>query len=393
MPTIHLEFGGSTAARTNACPGWHALARTLPEAPSSDAANTGTALHDCMEGIVMGDREPESFIGTMVQGVEITQALYDTKIEPAVVALEELLDEHNIVEYTGEETVAVQSLDDVGGTADIVGLNATTVLLADFKFGDGILVKAENNEQLMHYCMCLYDTPGWEQDLLNVDTIVLAIIQPVPSRADHPTVSQWVIEPAQLVEWAQGYMQSVVRAAKAIADMPTLPAKELLKAGPHCKFCPAEPICPAKAGLFDKAQRLDPHIPAELAESLNLAGEMEQWIKSVRKLAHEQMDRGDRIPGWKLVAKRGSRQWRNEDAVESLVKRLRKVKAEEAFEHKLRSPTQMEQLFLHKGLDTEQLADYIHTISSGTTIAPADDKRPEAPAVAAHRALAGRTAT
>ena len=38
----HLEFGGSTAARTLACPGWHALAKKLPRPPTSEAARIGT---------------------------------------------------------------------------------------------------------------------------------------------------------------------------------------------------------------------------------------------------------------------------------------------------------------------------------------------------------------
>jgi len=52
--TKHVKYGGSTAARTIACPGWHAQSADLPRAPASAYAEEGTALHTVMERLLLG---------------------------------------------------------------------------------------------------------------------------------------------------------------------------------------------------------------------------------------------------------------------------------------------------------------------------------------------------
>jgi len=39
---------------------------------------------------------------------------------------------------------------------------------------------------------------------------------------------------------------------------------------------------------------------------------LEDWIKDLRALAHQMLDSGASVPGYKLVAKRGTRQWIDE---------------------------------------------------------------------------------
>ena len=39
--TIHLPFGGSTAARTLGCPAWHRKSENLPRKPAGAAADDG----------------------------------------------------------------------------------------------------------------------------------------------------------------------------------------------------------------------------------------------------------------------------------------------------------------------------------------------------------------
>jgi hypothetical protein len=40
---------------------------------------------------------------------------------------------------------------------------------------------------------------------------------------------------------------------------------------------------------------------------------LEQWITDVRGLAHQVLDAGKPVPGFKLVAKRATRQWADDD--------------------------------------------------------------------------------
>ena len=396
MPTVHLEFGGSTAARTSKCPGWHTLARTLPASTgSSDAAALGTALHTIMDECMMNGALYASFIGTDVEGVRITQAHIDNKIVPAMEAMKTLIKQYDIGSYEGEVPVALANCDDVGGTADFVGLSkdGKTVLKVDYKFGDGFMVSAVENDQLMQYLACLHATEGWREDLAVAEKYVVAIVQPVPTRAGHETINVWEVPGDRLVSWTQEYMQSVDKARgamRAFKSDGTLPPEALLNAGSHCTFCPAQAICPAKTGLFEKARRLNPAVINDLAAALTLTDEIDAWIKSVRKLAFEQMDRGDNLPGFKLVPKRGTRKWSDHEAVEELVRKKRSIKKEEAYTHTLLSPAQMEQLFISKKLDAKQLAAHYAIVSSGTTIAPESDPRPAALRLGALKALAGQ---
>jgi len=57
------------------------------------------------------------------------------------------------------------------------------------------------------------------------------------------------------------------------------------------------------------------------------------------------------------------------------VRKMRKVKIEEATDMKLKSPPQLEKVLKQKDVDFKQFEDYIVSVSSGTTIAPESDKR------------------
>jgi len=400
MLTVHLEFGGSTAARTDACPPWHAMARLLPRPEGSEHANLGTALHAIMEKWLNHDErsvfDPREFIGQTVEGVTITWEHIRDKIEPAIAATNELFKQYDIVEYEAESAIVLHPYTDIGGTADFIGvsLDKRTTVVGDFKFGDGHMVYAENNAQAMHYGACAMKSPDWSDEFKSSTRVVLAIIQPSDRRND--ILDTWETTPAALDTFAARYIERAALARDMIedieADPRALPAQEHFKGGAHCTFCPAQAICPVKTGLFEQAKRLDPSIKEQLGVALRVADELEKWIASVRVLAHAQMDRGDKIPGWKLVAKRATRQWADEEAVAEMVKRSRKLKAEECYAHKLLSPAQMEKLIASTGVDWSKFEAHIVSRSSGTTLAPESDPRPEAPAIKALIAMAERTA-
>jgi hypothetical protein len=72
-----------------------------------------------------------------------------------------------------------------------------------------------------------------------------------------------------------------------------------------------------------------------------------------------------KVPGYKLVAKRGTRQWANED---DAIKFL----GDKAFESKLISVAQAEKLVGKKNFPQELAV----SVSSGNTLANEDDPRP-----------------
>jgi len=121
---------------------------------------------------------------------------------------------------------------------------------------------------------------------------------------------------------------------------------------------------------------MSPALIPHLAENLARANELEGWIKEVKKVGHEQLELGNEIEGYKLVSKRATRHWvDDEGTLLANLKKQRKLKVAEILPSKLLSVAQMEKLFKQKGLDTETLTPYINKTSTGTTIAETDDPR------------------
>ncbi len=173
----------------------------------------------------------------------------------------------------------------------------------------------------------------------------------------------------------------------AITENPSI-TEENTHAGSHCKYCPAAPTCPKKTGAARAALRLNPEDASLVNANLAMVDELEKWCKEVKKLAHQQMELGIQLIDWKLVAKRGTRKWTEEEVVQKKIRNNKKLTVDETHEpRKLLSPAKLEKVLVKKGFDKDYFEAYYANISSGTTIAPRDDKRPEVLKVASPEAL------
>lgn len=380
MPTKHLKYGGSTMARTTACAAWVNLSKGIPRGPTSEAAELGTALHDAMEW-VKGDnsRRARDAEGCTFNGIEITPDMVVDKLNPAFFALQCLCINYDITNFVLEPFVELIP-DLAGGSIDFLGVSADgkTAVVADYKFGYN-LVDPTENAQLLFYALCADADPAVNEMFKHVENIVFAIIQPNDQGEDD--MRTWTAPITRL----DAFEDEVAAAIKKAEDGDTTP-----NAGSHCKFCPAEAVCPIKTGLAQQAARLPAVHVDTLAQHLPLVDELEAWIKAVRKMAHEALEQGVKVEGYKLVNKRASRVWTNEADVITKVKNMRGVKFDEACNIKMKSPAQLEKVFKEKGVDFDKISDYITSVSSGTTMAKASDKRKEVPSVGAYRAAMQR---
>ena len=136
---------------------------------------------------------------------------------------------------------------------------------------------------------------------------------------------------------------------------------------------------------------LQPADIATITQALPMVEQLEAWCKEVKKVAHEQLEAGNPIQGYKLVNKRASRVWNDPEAALKKVKHAKNLKLEEACDIKLKSPPQMEKLCKQKGIPFKPYNDFISAMSSGTTLARADDKRPEAVAIISLQSLVDTT--
>ena len=348
--------GGSTAKRVMRCPGSVALVAKMPPRPASPYAKEGTLLHDVIAQVLEKDRKPEEFLGITYDGIELTQDLIDDKLKPALAALDQI-DPDGRMEYAVERRVDFgDRLAGVFGSCDLLGRIDDCAVVLDWKFGDGVGVEVEDNPQLLFYAAAALRTPGLEWVFKGATEIELVIVQP-------PHVRRWKTDFARVNHFARELEYAVALAQKPDAKLAT---------GDHCRWCAAKPICPQMTGAVERSLQaqiatLD---AAEIGELLAKADLVEQWISDLRDLAHQMLEGGASVPGYKLVAKRGVRQWRDEDEAARTLADL----GVDPFTKKIVSPAQAEKLL--KPLKKTLQADMTMSVSSGNTLAREDDPRP-----------------
>jgi hypothetical protein len=340
--------GGSTAKRVIACPASIELVAKMPPKPSSKYADEGTLLHDAISQILDCKATPESVIGMVYEGITLTQELYDDKIAVALAALDEI-DPDKQMEFAVESSVNFGDLlPGVFGSADLLGRIGKKAIVLDWKFGNGVAVEATENEQGMFYAAAAMRTPETAWVFEDVEEVEIIIVQP-------PMVKRWVTTPERI----KAFELELISAVKG--------PRTKMESGEHCRWCAAKPTCPKVTGAVDRALktalvRVDAdQISAYLAQ----AELLEAWIDSVRVLAYDMLENDVRVPGYKLVAKRGTRQWVNDEVAKDLL-------GDKAYESKLISVAQAEKLIGKKNFPS----DVAVSVSSGSTLAADSDPRP-----------------
>lgn len=363
----HSEVvGGSNCARLIGCPGSRALINTLPPGDdSSDFANEGTMLHEVWENILTNDVNPSDQIGYKYKDQTLDLDHVVEAIEPGIAYFDELCDKFNIDMYECEVKADWESaIHGAFGFADVLCTGKTHNIIWDWKGGKGVPVSAIGNQQLRFYAAGVMLNDDLKS-LFNPELpTVLAICQPRIEDGN----SYEIVDTRQLQEFVQTVKAAVRRSEKADAE---------LNAGAWCRWCPYKPLCPKKVGVARTVATTDPAFTnaTELAELLELAETVIDWAKSLQSFAHTDAECGGDIPGWKLVAKRSTRKW--SDATVA-AKRFRgmKLRVADIFEHKLRSPAQLEKIIKAKGKNVGVVKALCGSNSTGTVLAREDDKRP-----------------
>jgi hypothetical protein len=355
----HWRNGGSTARRQINCIPWQFLADKIPRVDTAGAAaKVGTALHQGMDVLLtdpipLDDAEVSSLADMAEVTVDEMLDLLAEKLYPALDYIRAMPYEH-----LQTETALPHPTDDqIGGTTDVMLWDNTTFTLLDYKTGDGKL--ADDMDQLFFYAYMLSLNPSpAEQAMRQAETVNLMLLQAYRGEiipTTHPTTY------AEIKLWGERY-----EAAVALSRSDNLPDPT---PGDWCRFCPAHPVCPAKQALSVRA--MDITVRDDIQAALDAAVELEEWIANVRKVAHEQLENGQEIPGWKLVPKRATRRWTSVTAAEAAAAGI-----DGAVEHKLRSPAQIQKLCKQQGLDYDELfGNNVSSVSTGSTLVPESDPR------------------
>ena len=348
--------GGSTASRVIACPGSVALVQKMPPKPSSEHADRGTLLHNAISEILEG--RPD-VIGSVYEGQVLTQELFDEKIVPALKALDDVDPTQNMV-YEVETRVGFGDLlPGVFGSTDLVGRVGGRAVVLDWKFGDGVVVDAVENKQLMFYAAACMRTESAQWAFEGATEIECIIVQP-------PMIRRWVTTPERIKQFEQELVQAVKAAQQPDAN---------LAVGDHCRWCAAKPVCPKMTGAVDRALQVQlKEIDVDtLSKYLKNADLLEDWIKDLRGLALQLLEKNLPVPGYKLVQKQARRKWSDESKAKAALLEMG-LKESVVVETSVMSPAQAEKAL--KKRFSELPEGLVKSESSGTTLASEDDPRP-----------------
>jgi hypothetical protein len=360
----HSQVGGSSAKRVMACPGSVALCAKYPNT-ASEFAEEGTAMHEAIDMILQGKTEKDTdVIGLTFNGYVITEEMYNEAIAPALEQFDKLDKELGGIDFFNEQRVVFPDIEGAFGTVDIVGTAKDRTIVLDWKFGRGVAVEAEDNEQLLYYAYAAAHTKPTDKFFDRGKPIEMFIVQ--PRVKDGEPFTRWMTTYLQLEAFAIDLKHAVQR-----SEEPDAP----LNLGPHCKFCAAKIGCPKYQNIAtDLLAMPRDELVAEIEKNLPYADLLIELGTSIKNAAHELLEQGAVIPGWKLVNKRPTRSWANDDkALRYLAKAG--LPAAERHVKKLISPKQAEDALKRNSLPSQLPPGLVESISSGTTLAPESDKR------------------
>lgn len=358
----HSMLGASKAHRWMRCPASVQLEATIPDEESFYAAE-GTAAHALAEECLRSQKPPEHFIGVEFEGFVVDEVMANH--------VATYVDFCNAQEgrSTIEQQVDYSDWAEGGyGTADFVVIHDGICHVIDLKYGQGVKVSAQQNEQLM-----LYGLGAAHGAWVNVDTVQMTIVQP---RLDH--IDTYSIRAKDLYKWAN---EKVKPAARRVFS----PEPEFAPSSKACHFCKAKPTCRALAKhnyelTLSDFDNLDEPLLVQVPHTLNveeigqLLPKMDAligWAQGVQKHAHKLLMDGGILPNYKLVAGRSQRQWVDKEiAEEELIKML----GDEAYVEKLVSPAQAEKLLGRER--AAEISDLYHKPEGRPQLAPDSDPRP-----------------
>ena len=373
-----------------ACPGSVVLEADFPDTSSGYAAE-GTCAHD-LAACVLTDPEFVIPVGETrtVDGYQIavTQDMAGHVMDYCKLVWERAEGKMLLVEQrvsighlTGEEGAT--------GTSDVIIIDYAqeAIEVIDLKYGMGVKVHAENNEQMQKYALgALHD----HSLISDFSWVTMVIHQP---RLNH--VSEWHISTSQLEQFADEVREAAHTVELAIerhGDTDFDWDYNFLSAGEkQCKFCRAKAVCPAlreevsaisgPATAHDFAEFVPDAPNMEtgynyLSVAMSKVELVEQWCKGVRAEVERRLLAGQTVDGWKLVqGKQGHRKWADPAAAEALFKSMR-LRQDEMYDLALISPTTAEKVLKTSPKRWERVQPHIVRAEGKPSVAPATDKRP-----------------
>lgn len=369
----HALLSASSAHRWMNCPPSARLQKEFPE-ESSVYAEEGTLAHSIGELVnrynfnQIKKREFTTKLNALKKDALYSEEMLDymqdfgtyvhgcfqaakKRSKDALVFLEERIDFSTYVE-------------EGFGTGDVIIIADGILEIIDLKYGSGVQVYAENNEQMMLYG--LGALTAYEM-LYDIQTVKMTIYQP---RLDN--ISEWEMPAEELTTWAEEFLRPTAELAYE--------GKGEYQSGDHCKWCKAKEVCRARADANLEMLKYDFANPdlltaEEIAEILTKTTGLQKWAKEIEVYALEQALKGQKWNGFKLVEGRSNRTYSDEGAVKEVLTGLGKTE-DEIYNKKIKGITELTK-DLGKKVFESLLGGLLVKPPGKPALVPESDKRPE----------------
>ena len=248
------------------------------------------------------------------------------------------------------------------GTGDCIIIGDKIMHIIDFKYGQGVLVEAEHNPQMMLYALGalrLFDS------LYDIEEVAMTIYQP-----RRENISTWTIPVSELKAWAENELVPKARLAYE--------GKGEYRPGPWCTFCKAAVKCRARAEEKLRLAQYEFAKPplltdTEIEDILGKLDDLTRWAEEIKTYAQDAaLNHGKQWHGYKVVEGRSVRKYSNEDAV---IEAANAAGYHDIFRKTLLPLTEMERL-MGKQEFQSILGGLIIKPAGKPTLVPASDKRP-----------------
>ena len=361
-PSKHALLSASSSHRWLNCNPSARLEQEFADR-ETEAAAEGTAAHALAEhklrkALKMRTKKPISKYDSDEMDV-YTDGYVEFVLEQLAEAKKDCKDPLILVEQKLDFSCFVP---DGFGTGDCIIIADKTLHIIDLKYGQGILVEAEGNPQMMLYALGalrLFDS------LYDIETVSMTIYQP-----RRENVSTWSIPVDALMEWTENTLKPKAELA--------FKGEGEFQPGSWCTFCKAAVKCRARAEAKLQLAQYEFAMPPlltdeEIEDILVRLDDLTKWANEIQAYAQNAaINHGKNWRGFKLVESRTNRKYTDEEAVAQAAK---DAGYHDIYKHSLITITEMERL-MGKKTFAEVLGALVVKPQGKPTLVPASDKRP-----------------
>lgn len=247
------------------------------------------------------------------------------------------------------------------GSVDVTLVSDKTIHIIDLKYGAGVKVSADHNEQMLMYALGTLKSLGSD----HIEKIRMTIAQ---VRLDH--YDTFEMSRVELLDWAEKVLKPAAKAA--------IQGKGKQVVGSWCGFCPVKAQCRAQrdAILADFDEKPEPLLLSD-EEIVDLIGKIDtykSWIESVNKYVYDRAIQGYKWDGYKLVAGRSRRVITDEAKVRQGL--LNEFLEDEVLNIKLKGIGDLEKL-LGKKVFSARFGDVVQSLPGAPKLVPESAKGDE----------------